>query len=129
MLNFPVIAAAKVANCDPRTGDNSFFGLPHWWEYISTGERDAFGKCVPKVTFPDGMWAIGFAVIDILLFAAGIIAVVSIIIAGVKYITSMGNPENASAARKRITNSLIGLGIIIIASAVVSFIGKSLGGT
>jgi hypothetical protein len=127
----PYFAAAKkpIPNCDPRTAnpDLNFFGFPHWWEYISTGEKDAFGKCVPKVTFPDGLWAIGLAAIDILLTLAGIIAVVMIIIAGINYITSMGNPEKGVSARKKITNSLIGLGIVLLASAVVSYIGRNVG--
>lgn len=118
-----------ILNCDPRKDNTNwdFFGFPHWWDYISTGEKDAFGKCVPKVNFPEGLWAIGLAVVDILLTLAGIIAVVMIIIAGINYITSMGNPEKGVSARKKITNSLIGLGIVLLAGAVVSFIGKNVG--
>jgi Type IV secretion system pilin len=127
LINFA--ATKPIPNCDPRKGNTNwdFFGFPHWWEYISTGEKDAFGKCVPKVNFPEGLWAIGLAVVDILLTVAGIIAVVMIIIAGINYITSMGNPEKGVSARKKITNSLIGLGIVLLASAVVSFIGRNVG--
>lgn len=106
----------------------SFFGIPHWWEYLK-GRGDQIGNCSPDFKFPQDIWLIGLAVIDILLFVAGIIAVVMIIIAGINYITSMGSSDKAVSARKKITNALIGLGVVIIASAVVSFIGKSLGGT
>lgn len=131
----PVFFAIKKGDpgwCNPAQATktnpvNDFFGFPHWWEYIANGEKDAFGKCVPSVNFPDGLWAIGLAVVDILLFFAGVVAVVMIILAGINYITSMGNPEKAISARKKITNSLIGLGIVLIASAVVSFIGKNFG--
>lgn len=129
LVKFAAPAAKPFTACDPRKNnpDFDFFGFPHWWEYISTGERDAFGKCIPKINFPEGLWAIGLAVVDILLTVAGIIAVVMIIIAGINYITSMGNPEKGVSARKKITSALIGLGIVLIASAVVSFIGKNFG--
>lgn len=122
-------AAPKPASCKlSESTQNPFFGIPHWWEYLK-GEVDPLGRCAPKVKLPDDIWLIALAVIDILLTLAGIIAVVMIIVAGVSYITSMGNPEKGSSARKRITSSLIGLGIVLIASATVSFIGRSLGGS
>jgi len=105
----------------------SFFFIPTWWEYITGGERDAFNQCIPHVTFPDGAWAIGLAVLDILLRLAGFIAVVMIIVAGVEYITSIGNPEKITSARKRIQNSLIGLAAALVATAFVSFIGRQIG--
>jgi hypothetical protein len=106
----------------------SFLGIPHWWKYLG-GKWDQVGACSPDFKFPSDTWLIGLAIIDILLFVAGLIAVVMIIIAGINYITSMGNSDKAVAARKKITNALIGLGIILISSATVSFIGKSLGGS
>lgn len=128
-INFFAAAPKPGAACNlSNSSQNPFFGFPHWWEYLK-GQIDPIGQCAPKVKFPDDLWLIGLAVIDILLTLAGIIAVVMIIIAGINYITTMGNPEKGSSARKRITNSLIGLGIVLIASAVVTFIGRSLGGT
>lgn len=109
---------------------NPFFGFPKWWEYIDKGERDGLGNCVPKVNFSDGwgeVWAIGFAVIDMLLYAAGILAVIFIIVGGVSYMTADGSPEKAAAARKRILNALLGLVIVLMSAVVVSFIGRSLG--
>jgi hypothetical protein len=38
-----------------------------------------------------------------------------------------GSADKITAARKRIVNSLIGLAIALVAIAVVSFIGNSLG--
>jgi hypothetical protein len=68
------------------------------------------------------------AVLDMLLRIGGFAAVISIIIAGVQYIMSTGSPEKGTSARKRLTNSLIGLAIILIATGLVSFIGNSIGG-
>lgn len=121
-------AAFNIGPCDPNKVDNSpFFGFPHWWKYVKTGNYDGLGNCTPTVNFPGGIWAIAFAVIDMLLYLAGLIAVVSIIIAGISYITSAGNSDQATSARKRIQNALIGLAVVVIASAVVSFIGNSVG--
>ncbi len=107
---------------------STFFGIPNWWKYIPNSTKDPVsGKCVPVFDFPDDIWAVALAVIDMLLYLAGMVAVVMIIIAGVSYITAGGSPEKAASARRRIYNSLIGLGIAVIAISLVTFIGKSLG--
>jgi hypothetical protein len=106
---------------------NAFFGFPPWWKYIKDTETDALGTCVPKFNFPTDTWAVGLAVIGMLLYLAGIVAVASIIIAGISYITAGGQPEKTAAARKRIYNALIGLAIVLTASGVVAFIGNKVG--
>jgi len=114
--------------CDPtKVKQYPFFGFPHWWKYITKGEYDGLGHCIPKVDIPGGLWSIGLAVIDMLLYLAGIVAVISIIIAGISYITAAGSSDQITSARKRIINSLLGLAIVLIASAVVSFIGNAIG--
>lgn len=120
---------AVISNCNPNKDNTgySFFGFPHWWEYISTGQKDLFGKCTPVVNLPQGAWAIAFAVVDMLLYLAGLVAVISIIIAGIQYIIATGSTDKNTSARKRIQNSLIGLAIVLIASSVVSFIGNKIG--
>lgn len=122
-------AAFDLSPCNPRT-DNppaSFFGFPRWWEYINNGKMDGLGNCTPIVQFPNGIWAIAFAIIDMLLYLGGIIAVIMIIVAGVSYMTAGGNGEKAASARKKVLNAVIGLIIIFMATAVVSFIGSRLG--
>lgn len=114
--------------CDPtKVKEYPFFGFPHWWKYITKGEYDGLGHCIPKVNMPDGLWGIGLAVIDMLLYVAGIVAVISIIIAGISYITAAGSPDQITSARKRIVNSLLGLAIVLVASALVSFICNAIG--
>lgn len=104
---------------------STFFFLPPWWEYLN-GATDEIGQCSPAVNFPHVILPIGLAILDILIRLAGFVAIVSIIIAGVGYITSSGNPEKAASARKRIYNALIGLAIVFIAAGAVAFIGNSL---
>lgn len=129
VIKLNTLAVAFGATCDPNKANpqNNFFGFPHWWKYVNTGTGDALGNCTPSVKIPDGLLPIGLALIDMLLYFAGIAAVISITIAGISYITAAGSADKITAARKRIVNSLLGLAIAIIAIAVVSFIGNSLG--
>lgn len=124
-LNF---ADSFVSNCDPAkdNGSHALFGLPHWWDYIHSGQKDTFDRCIPHIDFPAGIWAIGLAVLDMLLFVAGIVAVGSIIFAGFEYVTTEGNSEKGVSARKRIVNSVAGLAIVLVAASIVQFIGDRL---
>jgi hypothetical protein len=114
--------------CDPtKVKQYPFFGFPHWWKYINQGEYDGLGHCVPKVNLPGGLWGVGLAIIDMMLYLAGIVAVISIIIAGISYITAAGSSDQITSARKRIVNSLLGLAVVLVATAAVSFIGNAIG--
>lgn len=104
---------------------NIFFGFPHWWKYLDVG-HDSIGNCQVNFIFPGDIWAVVFAVIDMLLYLAGVVAVVMIIVSGVMYIMSSGDVEKAADARRRIVNSLVGLAIVLIAAATVSFIARSI---
>ncbi len=114
-------------HCNPSSQGQFFNFIPHWWEYLKNGSIDATGQCAPTAQLPGDAWAIGLAVLDMLIRVAGFLAVISIIIAGIEYIIAAGNPEKGAAARKRIINSLVGLAIVLVATAAVSFIGKTLG--
>ena len=67
-------------------------------------------------------------IIDYLLYFAGIIAVVFVIIGGYKYMTSAGSDDQAKSGRKTLQNALIGLVIVILAyvlvNVVVNFLTK-----
>lgn len=103
---------------------HNFLGFPHWWQYM-TLQYDQQGICSPVFNGPSDLFPIALAVLDILLRVAGIVAVVSIIVAGVEYVFASGNSEKGANARKRIINSLIGLAIALVAAATVSFIGQA----
>jgi hypothetical protein len=110
---------------------NNFFFLDHWWKYLKL-QQDALGNCVPTVDIwnhPNDLWLIGLAVLDSLLKIAGFVAVISIIIAGAQLITAEGSPDKAVNARNRLVNSLVGVAIAVSATAFVSFLGNSLGGS
>ncbi len=85
-------------------------------------------NCEVSLNLPNDIWAIGLAILGMLLYLAGIAAVVSIVIAGVGFMMSGGNAEKAASARRRVINSILGLLIVLIATVTVTFIGNSLGG-
>lgn len=59
------------------------------------------------------------SIIGILLFAAGMVAVIMIIIGGYIWMTSRGNESQTTNGRKTLVNALIGLIIVILAYAIV----------
>lgn len=65
-------------------------------------------------------------IINILLAIAALIAVIYLIIGGFRYITAAGNEENAEAAKKTITNAIIGIVVIILAFVIVRVIANAL---
>lgn len=79
---------------------------------------------VNKRDFP----SLATTIIKILLYFAGIVAVIFVIIGGYQIMTAQGNASQATNGRKTLTNAIIGLVIIVLAyiiiQAVVAFITK-----
>ncbi|MGH7237631.1 MAG: pilin, partial [Candidatus Saccharimonadales bacterium] len=79
---------------------------------------------------PSGLgaiWLIVLAVLEDLLRVAGFVAVVMVIVGGIRYTVSSGDPQATSAAKGTLINALIGLTIAIVASATVAFIAGVIG--
>lgn len=126
VLNAQHFFAAGAA-CDPTAGAGSFFGFPHWYQYLS-GETDALtSKCIPVVNKLTDFWAIALAIVDILLRVGGMLAVVYVIYAGFRYMTSQGEPERINEAKNTLLNAIVGLVIVIVAIVAVNFVGSQLG--
>lgn len=105
----------------------SFFFIPPWWEYLKSVPDDVGGCSLFTNGFQfSDILAVGLAILDILLRIGGFIAVISIIWAGISYMTTQGNAEKAGAARKRLYNALIGLAIVFVATGLVTFVGQRL---
>lgn len=71
---------------------------------------------------PDSLTKIITNVINGILFMLGIAAVIMIILGGVRYVTSNGEPNNIKAAKDTILYSVIGLVVAIMAFAIVNFV-------
>jgi hypothetical protein len=65
---------------------------------------------------------IAFAIFRFLSAGVGLVVIGSIVIAGIQYTASRGDPQATGAAIKRISNSLIGLLLYIFMFAIANFI-------
>jgi hypothetical protein len=138
---------AKAIDCTSR----SLLGVPTWYKYLEVQPVDTaadgqqicqvVGPCVNKdtgepVSSCDGTTTrlniavvtqrVAIAILDILLRIAGIVAFVFIVVAGFKFVLSEGDSNKAKDARNTALNAAIGLGIAIVATGIVSFIGRSI---
>lgn len=72
----------------------------------------------------DGSDGLITRVVNILLWAIGVISVIMIIIGGIRYATSNGDSNNAKSAMNTIMYAVVGLVIAIFAYAIVNFVLK-----
>ena len=70
----------------------------------------------------DDIYPIITSIINTVIFAVGIIAVVMVILGGVQYSTSQGDSGKVKKAKDTIMYGIIGLVIAILAFAIVNFV-------
>jgi len=88
--------------------------------HVCSGISQAGGDCsASNGSSIDSLLAF---VLNILSAIAGLISVIFIIIGGLKYITSGGNPEKTNQAKNTILYTVIGLLIIALAQVIVRFV-------
>lgn len=109
-----------ISNFAAGCGNSNFFGFPTWHKYL---EKDPT-YCSPMLGSIDDIWKIGLAIIELLLRLAVLVAIVYVLMGGVKYITARGNADKLEVAKTSVIDALAGLVIAIAASAVVAFIGS-----
>lgn len=87
---------------------------------LESGINSAKGTGTPdSVTEDDGLIK---KVVNLLLWAIGIISVIMIIIGGIRYAISNGDSNQVTAAKNTIMYAVIGLVIAIFAYAIVNFV-------
>ena len=87
---------------------------------LGSGINSAKGTGAPdSVTEDDGLIK---KVVNLLLWAIGIISVIMIIIGGIRYAISNGDSNQVTAAKNTIMYAVIGLVIAIFAYAIVNFV-------
>lgn len=106
LLTLPALAAESSSNLATKgLGDTAKFA-----GYTSVGLPELVGK-----------------VIQALLSIVGVVFLVLTVYAGVMYMTAGGDPGKVDKAKKILTQSLIGLIIILAAYAFTSFVVTELG--
>ena len=95
--------------------ENIFILAASFWDGCLGGPQNdvATLKCLPNLYKQ---------LVNLGLFFAGFVAVVFIIIGGIRYITSGGDPKQAGSARQVITYALIGLVLILLSFTIVNFL-------
>lgn len=99
-LAFPAVSKAA---CDPSLG--------------IIGGVECFAGGSP-VTLPEAIQII----VNTLLFIVGVAAVIMLIIGGMRYVFSGGNPQNTKAAKDTILYAVIGIVVALLAYAIVNFV-------
>lgn len=67
-------------------------------------------------------------ILNVVFAIAGALALLMIVISGLKYITAAGEPKDMSEARKGIIYALVGLVLVIVAQAAVAFVIQNICG-
>jgi hypothetical protein len=121
------IAAKTAEEC---RGGHSFLIFPTWYKYLKFNDDCTIANDTTTdsgvSTNYEFIWLISFAVIEILLTLAGMVAVVFVMIGGFKFVTAQGSPDTLVSARKTLANAIVGAVIAIIAGRTVSFIANKL---
>jgi hypothetical protein len=111
----PMRAMAASENCsDPTTANNP----------INSGAQCSQAKGTSGDLF--GQSGIFHTIANILIFLVGAVAVIMLIIGGLRYVISQGNKEHVSSAKDTILYSVIGIIVAILAYAIVNFVTGAL---
>ncbi len=87
-----------------------------WGDCVQNGVATL--NCIPVVFNNLVFWLIGLA---------GVTAVFFIIFAGIKFLTSGGDPKQVEGARKTLTYAILGLILILLAGAIIAIIAQITG--
>lgn len=114
-------AAAGSGQCD----DKDFLGLVPWYHYLQLTYVN--GGCEVQnfqlLGAHSSLLLILLAVVDDLLRIVGFLAVIYLIVSGIKYTTSRGEPAEMTKAQDGAFNAVFGLAISLIAIRFVAFLG------
>lgn len=91
---------------------------------LQGGADSAKGDDQPANLF-DGDSAIFKTVTNVLLFLVGAIAVIMLIIGGIRYVVSGGDQSNVTAAKNTILYAIVGIIVAVLAYAAVNFVTSS----
>lgn len=135
-----IVGASTVLTPSPTyaaacNNNATFFVLPAWYRGLSQTTSSVNGRDVCLINFTDkthtwqqSVVTVAINVLDGLIRLAGLLAVVFIILGGIRYITSQGESSGISAAKQTITRAITGLIIAICAVLILNFIAGTIFG-
>lgn len=91
---------------------------------VCSGIDAALGKgtCSDSQVNKDSVFTFVQNVINWILIAVGIIAVLFIIIGGIRYATSAGDPDKVKKAKNTLLYAIIGLAVALLAAVIVNLV-------
>lgn len=112
----------------------AIFTISPVYASVQQGAASAKGSDQPTSLVGDG--GIFSEITNVLLFAIGAIAVIMIVVGGLRYVISGGDAKQVDAAKNTILYAIIGIVVALLAYAAVGFVtnsfttsGTSTGGT
>jgi hypothetical protein len=132
-LNYTCNATNASGNPTFCTGDNKGehqCGTGNGAESVSINLGCVGEKCVHSATANDPVCNTdinavvdgAFAIIRFLSIGVGIVVVASVVLAGIQYTSSQGDPAAVAKAMERVRNTVIGLGIYIFIYAILNWL-------
>jgi heme/copper-type cytochrome/quinol oxidase subunit 2 len=94
-------------------------------ELVECGANDASGNVDPATQDAGAIDRTIERALVILSVVVGIVAVVMIVVAGFRYITSAAEPAKVTAAKNTLMYAIIGLIIVVLAQVIVRFVLKT----
>ena len=112
LVAVPLLPVTAQADCSTTSGSSNPV------DSISGGVQCVGGKSPSTTEFTNNLKII----VNVLLFLLGSIAVIMIILGGIRYTTSNGDSSQITSAKNTILYAVIGLVIAILAYAIVNFV-------
>lgn len=109
-ISHPTLAATSISGCDNQNCLDSPSANPN--------RPDAKPLNIPTVTFNN----VARRSLGVLLAAAGVLSTIFLVLGGIKYTSSNGDPAKVAGAKNTITYAIIGLIISITAGLIVGFV-------
>lgn len=116
----PVLAMAGTASAvDCTSASGNIKDCLSVGTCLSTSNDSACGSGAEATTTVDKIIKL---VINIFSMVVGVVAVIMIIVGGLKYITSSGDSGNVTGAKNTILYAIIGLVVVALAQIIVRFV-------
>ena len=80
------------------------------------------GSFTPASAFPGGVGQLVTTILTILMSTAGALGLIFIIMAGIKFVTSSGDPKKTASAQQTLTYAIIGLAVATLAFIIVQIV-------
>lgn len=80
------------------------------------------GACDSKKNSESALFKVIRVALQLLSIVAGVIAVIMLVVAGFKYITSQGDANSAASARNTLLYAIVGVVIVAFAQIIVKFV-------